>query len=74
MQHTAELQVAKRTGATIEVIAEDENGDIDIPALEKLVSSGPRKPALIALVHVPSNCGVAPDMLGRPETLACSSQ
>ncbi|KAK9800330.1 hypothetical protein WJX73_003728 [Symbiochloris irregularis] len=55
--YIAFLQVAKRTGAVIEVIAEDANGDIDIPALEQMVTSGPKKPALIALVHVPSNCG-----------------
>lgn len=50
-------QVAKRTGASIDVIPESATGDIDIAALEALIVSHSRKPALIALVHVASNCG-----------------
>ena len=52
-------QVAKRTGATVEVIPETEDGDIDLAALECLVRQEPR-PALISISHVPTSSGAAP--------------
>ena len=52
-------QVAKRTGATVEVIPETEDGDIDLAALEGLVCQEPR-PALISISHVPTSSGAAP--------------
>ena len=53
------VQVAKRTGIKVEVIPETEEGDIDIQALEALCSQGP-KPSLIAITHIPTNCGEHP--------------
>ena len=50
------MQVAKRTGAVIEVIPEDVEGDLYVSALETLIIGG-RKPALIAITHVPTNSG-----------------
>ena len=41
----------------IEIIPEDAEGDVDIDALEELVSSGTEKPALIALTHIPTSSG-----------------
>ena len=52
--------MAKRTGVTIEVIPEDIEGDISLPALEVLITQGDRKPALIAITHVPTNSGEHP--------------
>jgi hypothetical protein len=54
-------QVAKRTGVVIEVIPEDEQGDIDTAALEALVTQG-RRPALIAITHIPTNSGARPTL------------
>lgn len=51
------LQVARKTGAVVEVIPEDEAGDISLPDLEALITRGDRKPALIAITHVPTNSG-----------------
>ena len=56
---TGAAQVAKRTGAIVEVIPETEDGDIDIAALEALVRREPR-PALISVSHVPTSSGAAP--------------
>ena len=53
------LQVAKRAGVKIEVIPEDDKGDIDIEALQGLCSQG-QKPSLIAITHIPTNCGGQP--------------
>lgn len=40
-------------------MAEDDRGDIDVAALDSMITAGERVPALIALVHIPSNCGEA---------------
>ena len=50
----------KRHQVEIEVIPEDAEGDVDIDALEKLVASGTRKPALIAITHIPTSSGKLP--------------
>ena len=51
------MQAVKRQQVDIEIIPEDAEGDIDIDALEELVSSGTGKPALIALTHIPTSSG-----------------
>ncbi len=53
---TSAAQVARRTGATVEIIPETEDGDIDLAALEGLVRREPR-PALISISHVPTSSG-----------------
>ncbi len=49
------LQVAKRTGATIEVIPDDAHGVLDPHALEKMIDKRVR---LIAITWVPTNGGL----------------
>lgn len=53
--YIAYLQVARRTGATIEAIDDDEHGQISIAALERAIDS---RVKLIALTHVPTNGGL----------------
>ncbi len=52
---TAYLQVAKKTGAIVEVIPADEKGQIDIDALESAIDE---RVKLISLTHVPTNGGL----------------
>ena len=53
----ATVQAVKRHQVEIEVIPEDSEGDIDVEALEKAVVDGARKPALIAITHIPTSSG-----------------
>jgi cysteine desulfurase / selenocysteine lyase len=46
------LQVARRTGATVEVVPDDESGAIDVAALKGMIDDRVR---LVALTHVPTN-------------------
>lgn len=62
MQYSAgagALQVGRRTGAVVEVIPEEHDGEISTQGLEALIARG-RAPALLAITHVPTNCGCAP--------------
>ena len=52
------MQVAKRTGAVIEVIPETEQHDVDIQALEHSILHGKGRPALLAFTHIPTNSGL----------------
>jgi selenocysteine lyase/cysteine desulfurase len=55
--YLAYLQVAKRTGAVIEVVPDDESGQLDVAALGRMLDSGgPVK--LISVTHVPTNGGL----------------
>lgn len=49
------LQVAARTGAVVEVVPDDEHGQIDIAALRRMIDG---RVKLIALTHVPTNGGL----------------
>jgi selenocysteine lyase/cysteine desulfurase len=53
--YIAYLQVARKTGAVIEAIPDDEHGQISIEALERAIDG---KVKLIALTHVPTNGGL----------------
>lgn len=53
--YVAFLQVAKRTGAVIEVVPDDENGVLDPAALERMIDERVR---LIAVTWVPTNGGL----------------
>jgi len=53
--YIAHLQVARKTGAVIEVISNDENGQISIEALRKAIDE---RTKLIALTHVPTSGGL----------------
>lgn len=50
-------QAMRRHQVEVEVIPEDDSGDIDIPALESLIQRGPSRPVLIAITHVPTSSG-----------------
>jgi selenocysteine lyase/cysteine desulfurase len=53
--YIAFLQVARRTGAVIEVVPSDAAGELDVEALERMID--PRV-KLIAVTHVPTNGGL----------------
>lgn len=53
--YVAFLQVARRTGAVIEVIPADESGQISVAALEAAIDADVK---LIAVTHVPTNGGL----------------
>lgn len=57
MQHLAMHQAVKRQQVQIEIIPEDDEGDIDVPALESMLSNGAQRPALIAITHIPTSSG-----------------
>ena len=48
-------QVAAKTGAVIEVVPDDEHGQIDVAALERLIDD---RVKLVSLVHVPMTTGL----------------
>jgi cysteine desulfurase/selenocysteine lyase len=49
------LQVAKRSGAVVEVIPNDATGALDVSALERMMDA---RVKLIAITHVPTNGGL----------------
>ena len=51
-------QAVKRHRVRIEVIPEDEDGDLDIAALEHIIAQAPQKPALIAITQIPTSSGI----------------
>lgn len=53
--YIAFLQVAKRCGATVEPVPNDEFGQLSIPALTKMID---KRVKLIAVTHVPTNGGL----------------
>jgi len=48
-------QVADRTGATIDVVPDDEDGQFDVDALERMLDE---RVKLVSLVHVPTQSGL----------------
>jgi cysteine desulfurase / selenocysteine lyase len=55
--YLAFLQVARRTGALIEVVASEDDGTISIPALRASLARDDRT-RVVALTHVPTNGGL----------------
>lgn len=53
--YVAYLQVARRTGAVIDVVPSDETGELDIAALERMIDE---RVKLIAITWVPTNGGL----------------
>ena len=49
------LQVAKRTGAVVEVVPNDDSGQLSLAALERMIDA---RVKLIAVTHVPTNGGL----------------
>ncbi|MSO96166.1 MAG: aminotransferase class V-fold PLP-dependent enzyme [Thermoleophilia bacterium] len=59
--YIALLQVARRTGAVVRVVADDETGQVSLGALEAELDRGAR---LVSLVHVPSQGGLVQPAAG----------
>jgi selenocysteine lyase/cysteine desulfurase len=53
--YIAFLQIAQRTGAAVEAIPNDQNGQVSIEALENMLDE---RVKLIAITHVPTNGGL----------------
>jgi len=53
--YIAFLQMAKKTGVTVEVIPDDEHGQLSLSALEQMIDSHVK---LIAITHVPTQGGL----------------
>jgi selenocysteine lyase/cysteine desulfurase len=53
--YIAFLQVARKTGAVIEAVPDDEHGQIDVAALANMIDD---RVKLIAITHVPTNGGL----------------
>jgi cysteine desulfurase/selenocysteine lyase len=53
--YIAFLQVAARTGAVVEVVPDDEAGQVDVSALEAMLDE---RVKLVSLVHVPTHGGL----------------
>ena len=53
--YIAFLQIAQRTGAVVEVIPNDHNGQVSVEALQSLIDE---RVKLIAITHVPTNGGL----------------
>lgn len=53
--YVAFLQVAKRTGAVIDVVPSDASGELDLDALERMID---KRVKLIAITWVPTNGGL----------------
>ncbi|MFN2478505.1 MAG: aminotransferase class V-fold PLP-dependent enzyme [Pseudonocardiaceae bacterium] len=52
------LQVARRTGAVVEVVDDDEHGQLCVADLRRRVGSGGGEVKLIAMTHVPTQGGL----------------
>lgn len=50
-------QAVKRLQVQIDIIPEDGEGDIDVAALERMLSNESQAPALIAITHIPTSSG-----------------
>jgi cysteine desulfurase / selenocysteine lyase len=53
--YIAFLQVARRSGAVVEVVPSDAAGELDVEALERMID---QRVKLIAITHVPGNGGL----------------
>jgi selenocysteine lyase/cysteine desulfurase len=53
--YIAFLQVARRSGAVVDVVPSDEAGELNVDALERMID---RRVKLIAITHVPTNGGL----------------
>lgn len=69
--------MCERTGAVVEVIPSEETGELDVAALEELLSRGGVK--AVVITHVPTNGGVvnpategADDTVSRRNPLSCN--
>lgn len=52
------LQVARRTGAVIDVVDNDESGQLSVDDLRRKLDAGPGPARLVAMTHVPTQGGL----------------
>ncbi|MGL5858730.1 MAG: aminotransferase class V-fold PLP-dependent enzyme [Angustibacter sp.] len=52
------LQVARRVGVVVEVVDDDETGQLDVTDLRRRLTSGGGPVALVAMTHVPTHGGL----------------
>jgi cysteine desulfurase / selenocysteine lyase len=52
------LQAARRTGAVVEVVEDDEHGQFSVADLRRRLDRGPGEVKLIAMTHVPTHGGL----------------
>jgi cysteine desulfurase / selenocysteine lyase len=52
------LQVCRRSGAVVEVIDDDADGQVDVADLSRRLASGPAPVRLVAVTHVPTQGGL----------------
>jgi cysteine desulfurase/selenocysteine lyase len=53
--YIAYLQVSRRTGAVVEVIPDDEHGQVDVEALSRMLK---KRVKLVSITHIPTNGGL----------------
>jgi len=58
----AHVQMQRRAGVVIEIVPDTEDHDIDVAALERMITSGPL-PKLVAISHIATNSGAPPPPL-----------
>jgi selenocysteine lyase/cysteine desulfurase len=58
------LQAERRRGVSIEVIPDDEDGQLSLPALADLLDDGRAPVGLVAVTHVPTNGGLVNPVAG----------
>jgi cysteine desulfurase / selenocysteine lyase len=58
------LQAERRRGVSIEVIPDDEDGQLSLPALAELLDDGRAPVGLVAVTHVPTNGGLVNPVAG----------
>jgi cysteine desulfurase/selenocysteine lyase len=56
--YIAYLQIARKTGAVVEVIPNDEHGQVSVDALRQMLEKRGSPVRLIAITHVPTNGGL----------------
>ena len=56
--YIAYLQIARKTGAVVEAIPNDEHGQVSVDALRRMLDERDNRVRLIAITHVPTNGGL----------------
>src|SRR5436305_2624593 len=56
--YIAYLQIARKTGAVVEAIPNDEHGQVSVDALRRMLDERDNHVRLIAITHVPTNGGL----------------